>query len=148
MQSGMSNIRVAVIGGTGLAGRHLVDALRKAGANAVPVSRSDGVDVTTGAGLDQALSGAQRVVDVTSAATNDEAAARAFFSAAGKHLQQAAERAGAERLALLSIIGADRVAGGYLAAKLDHERAVQGGPVAACVLRSSPFHEFPGQLLQ
>jgi uncharacterized protein YbjT (DUF2867 family) len=147
MQSQTGHDRIAVVGATGLAGRHLVDALRTAGAEVVLVSRGSGADVSTGAGLDQALSGAQRVVDVTSAATNDEAAARAFFTAAGQHLQQAAERVGVERLVVLSIIGADRVASGYLAAKLAHERAIQQGAVAASVLRSSPFHEFPGQLL-
>jgi len=50
-------MRVAVIGGTGIAGRHTVAALRRAGQDTVVVSRSRGVDVSTGKGLDDALAG-------------------------------------------------------------------------------------------
>jgi uncharacterized protein YbjT (DUF2867 family) len=150
MQARANNpaMQIAVVGGTGLAGRHLIDALRSAGTDAVPVSRRTGVDVTTGVGLDEAFSGTQRVVDLSTTASPEEAEARAFFTAAGRHLQQAAERASVERLIVLSIVGADRVSGGYLAAKLDHEHAVQQGAVPAFVLRSSVFHEFPGETLK
>jgi hypothetical protein len=47
---------------------------------------------------------------------------------------------------LLSIVGADGAAGGYLAAKLDHERAAQAGSVPVSVLRATQFHEFVGQI--
>jgi uncharacterized protein YbjT (DUF2867 family) len=146
MQAQGNKMTVAVVGCTGLAGRHVLDALRAVGADAVALSRRSGVDVATGVGLDDALSGAQRIVDVSNAASNDEAEARVFFTAAGQHLQQAAARAGAERLVVLSIVGVDRASSGYLAAKLDHERSVQAGPVPAFVLRSTQFHEFPGQI--
>lgn len=48
---------------------------------------------------------------------------------------------------MLSIVGVDRPSGGYLATKLDHERAAGSGTVPAFVLRSTQFHEFAGQLL-
>lgn len=142
----MSTTNVAVIGGTGTAGRHVVGALRALGANAVAVSRRDGVDVTTGAGLHETLAGVRGVVDVSNAASNDEAEARAFFTASAQHLQRAAERAGVERLVVLSIVGADRASGGYLAAKLDHERTAQAGSVPTSVLRATQFHEFVSQI--
>jgi uncharacterized protein YbjT (DUF2867 family) len=134
-------MRIVVVGGTGLAGRHLVDALRSAGADAIPASRATGVDVTTGAGLDEALAGAQRVVDLSTTASPEEAEARAFFRAAGQNLQESAERAGVERLVVLSIVGVDRLSGGYGAAKLEQERAVQSGAVPALIVRSTQFHE-------
>jgi uncharacterized protein YbjT (DUF2867 family) len=140
-------MRIAVVGGTGLAGRHVVDALEARGVDAVALSRSGGVDVATGAGLDEALSGVQRVVDASTIATQDEAAAREFFTAAGQQRQRAAERAGVERLVVLSIVGTDRLAGGYLATKLDHERSATSGAVPAFTLRSTQFHEFAGQVL-
>lgn len=142
----MSNTKVAVVGGTGLAGRHVVEALRAAGADAQPLSRSTGFDVETGAGLDEALSGVQRIVDVSNAGTNAEDEARAFFAAAGHNLQRAAARAGVARLVVLSIVGADRASAGYLAAKLAHERAAEDGAVPTAVLRATQFHEFVGQI--
>ena len=45
-------MRVAVVGGTGLVGRYTVEALKREGREAVVVARSTGVDLTTGAGLD------------------------------------------------------------------------------------------------
>jgi uncharacterized protein YbjT (DUF2867 family) len=61
----MCSMRFAVIGGTGVAGHHTVEALRRAGHSAVVVARSRGIDVTTGKGLDEALVGVDTVIDVT-----------------------------------------------------------------------------------
>jgi uncharacterized protein YbjT (DUF2867 family) len=60
-------MKVAVIGGTGLIGSRVVDILNRAGHDAVPLSRSTGVDVFTGEGLDAALAGAKVVVNLTDA---------------------------------------------------------------------------------
>jgi uncharacterized protein YbjT (DUF2867 family) len=49
-------MRIAVIGGTGMAGRYTMEALRRAGHDAVVVSRSRGIDVFTGKGLVEAFS--------------------------------------------------------------------------------------------
>jgi len=51
-------MKVVVLGGAGVAGRHVVEALRRNGADAVPASRRNGVDLATGAGLREALAGA------------------------------------------------------------------------------------------
>ena len=50
-------MRIAVAGGTGVVGRHVVAAAAAAGHEPVVLSRSAGVDVATGQGLDRALSG-------------------------------------------------------------------------------------------
>jgi hypothetical protein len=113
----------------------------------VVVSRESGADLSTGAGLDEAFARVDRVIDVSNAGSNDEAKATAFFTSAAGHVQAAAERAGADRIVLLSIVGIDRVASGYYAAKLAHEQATRSGPVPAVVLRSTQFHEFAGQVL-
>jgi uncharacterized protein YbjT (DUF2867 family) len=62
-------------------------------------------------------------------------------------MQHAGQRAGVQQMIVVSIIGADRYAGGYGAAKMAHERAMQAGPVPVHVLRAAQFHEFVGQLL-
>ena len=50
-------MNIAVIGGTGVVGRHTVEALRRAGHDTVTVAGSSGVDISTGEGLDDALAG-------------------------------------------------------------------------------------------
>ena len=58
-------MRIVVIGGTGLIGRRLVELLRDAGHDVAPAAPSTGVDTLTGAGLPEALTGADVVVDVS-----------------------------------------------------------------------------------
>jgi|SRR2546427_2198086 len=137
-----SKRKIVVIGGSGVAGVHLVEALRRAaGVDALSVSRHSGVDVTTGVGLDKFLSGVQRVVDVSSTESPDEGISRTFFVASAKHLQRAAERAGVERLFVLSIVGVDQLSHGYAAAKFEQERTIRSGAVPAFVVRSTQFYE-------
>eukprot|EP00662_Eupelagonemidae_sp_cell21_P010790 gene10790-64717_t len=54
---------VAVIGGTGFIGAHIVAALRARGVEARVCSRATGVDVATGAGVAAAVQGAHAVVN-------------------------------------------------------------------------------------
>jgi uncharacterized protein YbjT (DUF2867 family) len=144
----MTNSRkVAVVGATGRAGRHTVGALRRRGHEVVAMSRSTGVDVITGEGLDEALAGVDAVVDAATGPSPEEQAATEFFTTAARNLQRAGERAGVQRIVVVSIIGTDQSPGGYAAAKVAHERAMLEGPVPALVLRASQFHEFIGQLL-
>jgi nucleoside-diphosphate-sugar epimerase len=53
----MRLMKTAVAGGTGCVGRFVVEALRANGDEPVVLARSTGVDLTTGAGLDDALRG-------------------------------------------------------------------------------------------
>jgi uncharacterized protein YbjT (DUF2867 family) len=52
------------------------------------------------------------------------------------------------RIVVVSIIGTDRLKGGYGVAKVAHERAALSGPIPARVLRAAQFHEFVDQLVQ
>jgi uncharacterized protein YbjT (DUF2867 family) len=62
-------------------------------------------------------------------------------------VQREGERAGVERLVVVSIIGADRVDSGYIASKIPHERAALAGPIPARILRAAQFHEFVPQFV-
>jgi uncharacterized protein YbjT (DUF2867 family) len=139
--------KVAVAGATGRVGRHIVDVLRERGHEVVAMSRSTGVNVITGEGLDHALTGVGAIIDAATGPSPEQHAATEFFTTAARNLQAAGGRAGVARIVVVSIIGTDRFAGGYGAAKLAHERATLDGPVPALVLRASQFHEFVGQLL-
>ena len=48
-------MRIAVAGGTGLVGRYVVTALIDAGHDPVVLSRTQGVDLVSGTGLDRVL---------------------------------------------------------------------------------------------
>ena len=87
-------MKIAVAGATGRVGRPLVEVLAAGGDDVVAMSRSQGVDVATGAGLADALAGAACVIDVATGSSEDQAAATAFFTAAARNLQQAGARAG------------------------------------------------------
>lgn len=140
-------MKIAVAGATGRVGRPVVDVLRAEGHDVVPISRSDGVDVVTGEGLAAALTGVECVIDAATGPSADQEAATEFFTAAARNLQRASQRAGAQRIVVVSIIGADRFATGYGVAKIAHEQAMLAGPVPAYILRAAQFHEFVAQLM-
>jgi uncharacterized protein YbjT (DUF2867 family) len=141
-------MRVAVIGGTGLVGRHTIRALHHAGHDAVVVARSTGADVTTGAGLDTALTGVEAVVDVTNTAAQDAAAAREFFATSTGHLLAAEQRAGVGHHVVLSIVGVDRIEGNaHYAGKRRQEELALTGPIPATVVRATQFHEFAAMVV-
>src|SRR5262249_10575990 len=58
------NMKIVVIGGTGISGKTLIPLLRERGHEAVAASRSSGVNTLTGEGLAEVLAGASVVVDV------------------------------------------------------------------------------------
>ena len=139
---------VAVAGATGRVGRHIVEVLDERGHGVVPISRSHGVDVITGDGLAAALAGVECVIDATTGSSPDEDAATEFFTTAARNLHDAGQRAGVQRMVVVSIIGTDQFTAGYGAAKLAHERAMRSGPIPARVLRSAQFHPFVAQLVE
>ena len=140
-------MRVAVAGGTGVVGSHVVTVLRRAGHDPVVLARSEGVDVVTGRGVAAALTGADAVIDVTNMETLSRRRATAFFTAGTTRLLEAARSANVRHHVLLSIVGVDRVGLGYYRAKVEQERLVETSQWPFTVLRATQFHEFPGQLL-
>ena len=141
-------MRIAVAGGTGMAGRQVVGAAHESGHEAVALSRASGVDLRSGSGLRDALDGVEVVVDTLDAGTTNRARATAFFEATTATLHAAAADAGVRRIVVLSIVGIDRVPGfAYYDAKRAQERAALRGPVPVTIVRATQFHEFAGQLL-
>ena len=138
-------MRIAVAGSTGRVGRHVMDVikeLREHGHEAVPMSRTTGVDVITGEGLAEALTGVDAIIDVATGPSPEERPATDFFTTAARNLQAAGEKAGVRRIVVVSIIGIDRFQAGYLAAKQAHEQAMLAGPIPVRILRAAQFHEF------
>jgi nucleoside-diphosphate-sugar epimerase len=73
-------MKVVVIGGTGLIGSKVVAMLAEHGHQAIAASPSSGVDILTGEGLAEVLTGAQVVVDVANSPSFDDVPAWDFFT--------------------------------------------------------------------
>jgi uncharacterized protein YbjT (DUF2867 family) len=141
-------MHIAVAGGTGVIGRRVVAAAAAAGHTTTVISRSNGVDLTTGAGLSQALTGVSAVIDVSNITTTSRKKSIAFFSSATKNLVDAGQRAGIGHHVALSIIGVDRVDLGYYEGKRRQEELILSASVPATILRAAQFHEFAAQLIE
>lgn len=137
-------MRIAVAGATGNIGARTVSALERDGHDVVPISRSLGVDLLTGDGLDAALGGVDAVVDAVSSPPVDPDETRRYFATATSNLLAAEERAGVRHHVLLSIVGIDRMDGGtaHYAGKREQERLVEAGRVPWTIVPATQFHDF------
>lgn len=140
-------MRIAVAGGTGVVGRLVVAEAQQRGHEVVVLARSTGADLTSGAGLADRLADVGAVVDVVGTTAQSRRGAEGFFGATTRALLAAGTDAGVAHHVALSIIGIDRVPGGYYQGKLLQERLVADGPVPWSILRAAQFHEFAEQAL-
>ena len=140
-------MRIAVAGGTGVVGRHVVDVARQRGHEVVVLARSEGVDLMRADGLAEVLTGVDAVVDVTSVRSQKRAVAEAFFGGVTRNLLAAERAAGVGHHIALSIVGIDDVPSGYYQGKLVQERLVAEDTVPWSILRATQFHEFAAQVL-
>src|SRR3954453_3091055 len=140
-----TDMKVVVIGGSGLIGKKLVPLLRERGHEAGPASPSSGVNALTGEGLAEALEGAQVVVDVSNSPSWADDAVMAFFDTSTRNLLAAEKAAGVEHHVALSVVGADRMTGsGYMRAKVNQEKLIEAGGVPYSIVRATQFFEFLG----
>lgn len=135
-------MKIAVIGGTGLIGSQVVKNLAAAGHEAVPHSKSTGVDVISGQGLDEAVAGADVVVNLTNSPTFDEASP-AFFQTSMDNLMAAARKGGVGHVVILSIVGTDQVPElDYYRAKTLQENILAAGAIPYSIVRATQFMDF------
>jgi uncharacterized protein YbjT (DUF2867 family) len=143
---------ILVTGGTGTLGRLVITRLLQAGGELRVLSRrsredAGGVefvtgDLTTGDGIEAAVTGTEIIVHCAGTAKGDEDKAR--------HLARASLRAGARHLVFISVVGADRVPiasaidramFGYFGAKLAAERVIADSGLPWTTLRATQFYE-------
>lgn len=144
-------MRVAVTGGTGFVGSHLVPMLLASGHEIRVIGRGtrsttlpSGLaptfgDVLTGAGLAEAFQDADVVVNLVAVIRNQGLQTFESVNSQGTaHVVEAAQRAGVRRLVQLSAIGADPdPTFPYLFSKWQGEQWIRGSGLEWVVLRSS-----------
>lgn len=144
-----TNIKIVVIGGSGLIGKRLVSNLRQRGHEAVPASPSSGVNTVTGEGLAEALKGAHAVVDVSNAPVWEDKAVLDFFEVSSRNLLATEAAAEVKHHVALSVVGTDHLlTSGYFRAKVAQENLIKASPIPYTIVRATQFFEFTGSIAQ
>ncbi|WP_133647770.1 SDR family oxidoreductase [Paraburkholderia flava] len=142
-------MKIVVIGGTGLVGSKVVKHLRARGHDVLAASPASGVNTITGEGLNEALTGANVVIDLANSPSFEDAAVLEFFRTAGKNLFAAEVAAGVQHHVALSIVGCDRLPEcGYFQGKVAQEKLIRESGVPYTIVRSTQFLEFLGGIAQ
>ncbi|MFC6014684.1 SDR family oxidoreductase [Plantactinospora solaniradicis] len=142
-------MKIVVIGGTGLIGSVLVAKLRESGHDVTAASPSSGVNTLTGAGLTEALPGADVVVDVANSPSFEDTAVMEFFQTSGRNLLAAEAAAGVGHHVALSVVGADQIPdSGYMRAKAAQEALIKSATTPYTIVRAPQFFEFVGSIAE
>lgn len=142
-------MKIVIIGGTGLIGSQVTKILAAKGHEAVPASPSSGVDTVTGAGLTEALSGADVVIDLANSPSFEDGPAMDFFQKAGRNIVSAEIGAGVKHHVALSVVGTDRLqASGYFRAKAAQEQLIRESTVPYTIVHATQFFEFVRSIAQ
>jgi uncharacterized protein YbjT (DUF2867 family) len=140
-------MKIVVIGGTGLIGSKTVANLRKDGHEVVAASPNSGVNTITCEGLNEALAGAQVVIDLANSPSFEDKAVLEFFETSGRNLLAAETAAGVRHHVALSIVGTDRMPdNGYFRAKVAQEKLIKASGIPYTIIRSTQFLEFLGAI--
>jgi uncharacterized protein YbjT (DUF2867 family) len=142
-------MKIAVAGSSGLIGSQVCRQAEAAGHEVVRMSRTEGVDLLDLEAVTKALTGVEAVIDVSRPGQMELSAARSFFEKVARNLGDAGRATGVQRTVVLSIVGIeDGQDYDWYVATLAHEQAIRDHAPGARVLRTTQFHEFPGQVLQ
>ncbi|HEX2212265.1 MAG TPA: NAD(P)H-binding protein [Mycobacterium sp.] len=141
-------MRIAVAGATGNIGGRTAAFLERDGHDIVRISRSLGVDLMTGDGLDAALAGVDAVVDAISAPPTDRDQTAEYFGTTTRNLLAAEQRAGVRHHVLLSIVGIRGIEGNaHYSGKREQERLVTEGQVPWTIVPATQFHDFAAMVV-
>jgi uncharacterized protein YbjT (DUF2867 family) len=134
-------MRIAVAGATGNIGARTALFLEREGHEVIRISRSLGIDLITGQGLDAALEGVEAVVDAISAPPVGPDETREYLGTTTRNLLAAEEHAGVRHHVLLTIVGIHRIQGGtpHYSGKREQERQIEEGRVPWTIMPATNF---------
>jgi uncharacterized protein YbjT (DUF2867 family) len=136
-------MRIVIIGGTGLIGSKTGAILSRSDHEVVAGSPNTGVNTIAGEGLNEAVAGAQVVIDLANSPSFAEKAVLEFFETSGRNLLAAAAAAGVRHHVALSIVGVDRSPdNAYFRAKVAQEKLILASGIPYTIIRSTQFMEF------
>ena len=136
-------MKITVIGASGLIGTKVGELVTADGHQVVAASRQSGVDVLTGEGLDEALAGADVLVDVVNSPSFEDDPVMHFFTTSTTNLVAKAQAAGVGHYLALSIVGVDGLPeSGYMRAKLAQEKVITESGLPYTIVRATQFAEF------
>jgi len=136
-------MKVVIIGGTGLIGSKVVEKLNAHGHEAVPAAPQTGVNTLTGEGLEDALAGADVVVDVSNSPSFADDDVMSFFVTATTNILEAEKKAGVKHHVALSVVGTGTLPdSGYLRAKAAQEDLIEKSGVPYSIVHATQFFEF------
>ncbi|MCX5196422.1 NAD(P)H-binding protein [Streptomyces sp. NBC_00249] len=141
----MGNDTIMVTGATGVLGREVLERARRTGRPVRALTRRAEVpgeagvawytgDLTTGAGLDEALAGVRTVIHCASDIRHFKNDVPGF-----QHLLEAGKRAGVEHVVNISIVGVDEIPYPYYRVKLEGERLLAASGIGWTNLRATQF---------
>jgi uncharacterized protein YbjT (DUF2867 family) len=142
---GRKNMKIVVIGGSGLIGSKVVQKLDAQGHQAVAASPDSGVNTLTGEGLAEVMKGASVVVDVSNSPSWEDAAVLKFFETSTRNLLTNEAAAGVGHHVALSVVGTDRLSeSGYFRAKIAQEKLIYMHlpPIPYTIIHATQFFEF------
>ncbi|WP_134321759.1 SDR family oxidoreductase [Cumulibacter soli] len=133
-------MRIVVTGGHGALGREIMADAKARGHQVSNASRVNGVDLRTGAGLAEAVAGADAVVHCASNPRDprpvDIDGTRRLIEATGPDTH----------IVYVSIVGVDQTPYSYYHAKLAAEKALAESPGPSTVVRATQFHGFAASM--
>jgi len=150
--------QVLVTGGTGDLGRELVPRLVSKGYDVTVLSRRAnppvpaGIrvvqgDLTTGAGLEDALAGAEVIVHCATGSRDTgirglgyKAPKKTDVDPTGRMLDAVKAKGSAPHVVYISIVGVDKIPLGYYRAKLESEQAIERSGLPYSILRTTQWH--------
>ncbi|MDQ0138221.1 uncharacterized protein YbjT (DUF2867 family) [Neorhizobium galegae] len=142
-------MKIVIIGGTGLIGSKTVERLRSKGHEVIAASPNTGVNTITGAGVAEALAGAEVVLDLANSPSFEDKAVLDFFETSGRNLLAAEKLAGVKHHIALSVVGTERLQeSGYFRGKLAQETLIKAGGLPYTIVHSTQFMEFLGGIAQ
>jgi len=147
MTNEKSNMKIVVIGGTGLIGSKVVSKLSERGYDAIAASPNSGVNTLTGEGLAEVLAGASVVVDVSNSPSFEDGPVMDFFKTSTGNLLTNEAAAGVGHHVVLSIVGCESLPdSGYMRAKVAQEKLIRESSIPYSIIRATQFFEFVNRI--
>lgn len=141
-------MKIAVAGATGMIGSLVVAQLERDGHHVVKLSRRTGVDVMSGTGVAERLTGVDALIDCLGVTTTKAKVSVEFFTTTTRNLIRAEREMGVGHHVALSVVGARDAMTGYYQGKVEQERIVRGSGIPYTMVRATQFHEFAEQLVE